>query len=118
MKRMVCSLALLAALAQGVMAQEEVGAPRPLRGLLAAPAQPAPPTAPQSAPQPPQPGRQHRFRISSYGAWVRTTGPGYPAYRYTYRGETSGFLRPTLFTYGYEHEYQDNGPFTLNGQWH
>ena len=50
--------------------------------------------------------------------WVRTEGPGYPAYRYTYRGETYGFPRPAIFTYGYEHEMQENGPFTLNGQWH
>ena len=65
-----------------------------------------------------RPPRPHRFQISSDGTWVRTEGPGYPAYRYTYRGEIYGFLRPTLFTYGYEHEMQENGPFSLNGQWH
>ncbi len=111
MKRIFASVALLGLLAPAARGQEEIEAPRAQQRAA------APPQGASGYPlvRPPRP---HRFQISSYGTWVRTEGPGYPAYRYTYRGEIYGFLRPTLFTYGYEHEMQENGPFSLNGQWH
>ena len=35
--------------------------------------------------------------------WVRTDGPGYPAYRYTYSGQKDGFPLPAIFQSGSEH---------------
>lgn len=49
------------------------------------------------------PRHQPRFRYSSYGVWVRTNGPGYPAYRYTYRGQKDNFPLPAIFQSGMEH---------------
>ena len=103
MKRMLASVALLLLWATAAPAQEQIETPR---------------AAQAARPQAGRPPRPHRFQISSFGVWVRTDAPGYPAYRYTYRGEVYGFPRPAIYTYGYEHEMQENGPFTLNGQWH
>ena len=105
MKRILTSVALLALYAAPAFGQEQIETPRP--------AQVAPQVTAQGTRV-----RPRRFQISSYGVWVRTDAPGYPAYRYTYRGETYGFQRPALFTYGNEHQMQENGPFSLNGQWH
>ena len=104
MKRLLVTVALVALWVAPAAGQEQIETPRP---------------APQAAPRPGvRPPRPHRFQISSFGVWVRTDAPGYPAYRYTYRGEIYGFQRPAIFQYGYEHEMQENGPFSLNGQWH
>ncbi len=46
---------------------------------------------------------QPRWRCSSYGQWVRTMGPGYPAYRYTYSGQKDNFPMPAIFQSGSEH---------------
>jgi hypothetical protein len=109
MKRIFALVALLTLWVAPVRAQEIVRTPQPVQPDQASQADRI---------RAPRPTRPHRFQISSFGVWVRTEGPGYPAYRYTYRGETYGFPRPAIFTYGYEHEMQENGPFTLNGQWH
>ncbi len=107
MKRILVSVALLVLSVTPAPAQEQIETPRPAQAV-----------GPQAAP--PQAGRPrtHRFQISSWGVWVRTDAPGYPAYRYTYRGEIYGFQRPAIFQYGNEHQMQENGPFSLNGQWH
>jgi hypothetical protein len=52
----------------------------------------------------------HRLRYSSYGVWVRTNAPGYPAYKYTYRGKINGFPEPGIFIYGSEHTNLTYGP--------
>jgi hypothetical protein len=49
------------------------------------------------------PRHQPRWRYSSYGVWVRTNAPGYPAYRYTYRGQKDNFPMPAIFQSGSEH---------------
>ncbi len=103
MKRILISVVLLSLSAVSAWGQEQVETPRPVQAV---------------DPRTGRPPRQRRFQIAPFGVWVRTEGPGYPAYRYTYRGEIEGFLRPAIFTYGYEHEMQENGPFSLNGQWH
>ncbi len=108
MKRVLLSVVLLALPATWALGQEQIEAV-PVRP----PAGAAQPGAPQAGPP-----RRHRFQISSFGVWVRTDAPGYPAYRYTYRGEIYGFQRPAIFQYGYEHEMQENGPYSLNGNWH
>ncbi len=43
------------------------------------------------------------FKYSSYGTWVKTMGPGYPAYRYTYSGQKDNFPLPAIFQSGSEH---------------
>ena len=96
MTRLMLAAGLVAALAASAGADPPV-------------AQPAP--QPQAANQGPPPGMQrsgahpllHRFRYSSYGVWVRTMGPGYPAYRYTYAGQKDNFPLPAIFQSGMEH---------------
>jgi hypothetical protein len=57
------------------------------------------------------PPRHHpRFQYSSYGVWVRTNAPGYPAYRYTYRGQKDNFPLPAIFMSGSEHTNYTYGP--------
>jgi hypothetical protein len=50
-----------------------------------------------------------RSRIESVGVWVKTNGPGYPAYRYTYRGAKDGFPPPAWLFYGYPHSGDETG---------
>jgi hypothetical protein len=67
----------------------------------AAPPQSGPTNPPAGTVVPP---RHHaRWRYSSYGVWVRTMGPGYPAYRYTYSGQKDNFPMPAIFQSGSEH---------------
>ena len=108
MKRVALCLAVLF-VASAVLASDNLRAQEPIHA-------PAPLAEPQ--PQPQGPRHQRRFKVAPFGVWVRTNAPGYPAYRYTYRGEIYGAQRPAIFQYGYEHEMQENGPFSLNGQWH
>jgi hypothetical protein len=61
-----------------------------------------PPVNPPSGTAMP-PRHQPRFKYSSYGVWVRTMGPGYPAYRYTWRGQKDNFPMPAIFQSGSEH---------------
>ena len=70
MKRLIMGVALLALTA--LIGPGQPGRSRPARQ----------PTG-QRGVAPPR--HQPRFKYSSYGVWVRTMGPGYPAYRYTYR---------------------------------
>ncbi|HEX4143017.1 MAG TPA: hypothetical protein VHY91_05665 [Pirellulales bacterium] len=74
-----------------------------LLALTASSALAAPPTAnpPGNSVIPPR--HQPRFKYSSYGVWVRTNGPGYPAYRYTWRGQKDNFPMPAIFQSGSEH---------------
>ena len=51
-----------------------------------------------------------RYRYGSYGVWVKTNAPGYPAYRYTYRGASSNFPPPAHLYYGYPHSGDGTGP--------
>ena len=53
--------------------------------------------------RPPHHRHLQRFKYSSYGVWVRTMGPGYPAYRYTYSGQKDNFPLPAIFQSGSEH---------------
>jgi hypothetical protein len=104
MKRTYLCLALFCLLAAGGEVRSSAAqqiAPRPL------------PQPQQNAPRP----TPQRFRISSFGVWVRTNATGKPAYRYTYSGQADGLSPPAIFTYGYEHTMQENGPNTLNGPW-
>ena len=50
-----------------------------------------------------------RYRYSSFGVWVKTNAPGYPAYRYTYRGAADGFPPPAYLYYGYPHSGDGSG---------
>jgi hypothetical protein len=87
MKRLILGVALLALT---------------ISSAWAAPPQSSPPSGqPGEVVQPPR--HQHRWRYSSYGVWVRTNGPGYPAYRYTYRGQQDNFPLPAIFQSGSEH---------------
>jgi hypothetical protein len=77
-----------------------------LLALTASSALAAPPQAGQpgqSGPTVAAPRHQPRFKYSSYGVWVRTDGPGYPAYRYTWRGQKDNFPMPAIFQSGSEH---------------
>jgi hypothetical protein len=60
--------------------------------------------------RPQYPKHPHRLKYSSYGVWVRTNAPGYPAYKYTYRGHINGFPEPGIFIYGSEHTNLTYGP--------
>lgn len=53
--------------------------------------------------------RPIRSRLESVGVWVKTNGPGYPAYRYTYRGASDGFPPPAWLYYGYPHSGDGSG---------
>jgi hypothetical protein len=74
-----------------------------LMALTASSAWAAPPQANQPGPTVAPPRHQPRFKYSSYGVWVRTDGPGYPAYRYTWRGQKDNFPMPAIFQSGSEH---------------
>ncbi len=78
-------------------------------------------TQTQNGQQPQQPpmatglgGHRHvflqRYKYSSYGTWVKTMGPGYPAYRYTYSGQKDNFPLPAIFQSGSEHTNYTGGP--------
>jgi len=56
-----------------------------------------------------QNGRPLRSRLETVGVWVKTNGPGYPAYRYTYRGASDGFPPPAWLYYGYPHSGDGSG---------
>jgi len=88
MKRWILGVALFALTASSALAAQP---PADLPGV-----QPAP-----SVVRPPR--HQPRFKYSSYGVWVRTDGPGYPAYRYTWRGQKDNFPMPAIFQSGSEH---------------
>jgi hypothetical protein len=68
----------------------------------------------QNASPPGPPPHRHfflqRYKYSSYGAWVKTMGPGYPAYRYTYSGQKDNFPLPAIFQSGSEHTNYTGGP--------
>ena len=79
--------------------------------LTSAPAladQPAPTNPPSNVVLPPR--HQPRFKYSSYGVWVRTMAPGYPAYRYTWSGQKDNFPMPAIFMSGSEHTNYTYGP--------
>ena len=78
--------------------------------LTASSALAAPPPANPPAEVVGPPRHQPRFRYSSYGVWVRTNAPGYPAYRYTYRGQKDNFPLPAIFQSGSEHTNYTYGP--------
>jgi hypothetical protein len=90
MKRLILAFALLASLGTAVWADGPMGgAPQGVQNN-------PPPTSAAAR-------RAQRWRAGSYGTWVRTMAPGYPAYRYTYSGQKDDFPLPAIFQSGSEH---------------
>jgi hypothetical protein len=112
MKRLMLGFATL-----GLLVSTAAAAPPiPPQNELPAPPQAGPQNPPPNQPQANQPDPrympgpasqrhllQRRYRYSSYGTWVKTMGPGYPAYRYTYSGQKDNFPLPAIFQSGMEH---------------
>ncbi|HTU25900.1 MAG TPA: hypothetical protein VMF30_10915 [Pirellulales bacterium] len=94
MKRLILGAWLLAIAASTAVAD-------PPTNELPPPQTNPPANPPARAAMPPR--HQQRWRYSSYGVWVRTNGPGYPAYRYTWRGQKDNFPMPAIFHSGSEH---------------
>jgi hypothetical protein len=97
-KRLLLAVAVISSLVSAVTAQEPIPPGRMARQAT-----------PESTPAQP-PRHYQRFKYSSYGVWVRTNAPGYPAYRYTYSGQKDGFPMPAIFQSGMEHSNWTYGP--------